>query len=341
MSDANTGKQNFKVQTAVAVIGVVLFTIKIAAWYLTHSVSILTDALESTINVVAGFVGLYSIYYANQPKDVNHPYGHGKAEFLSAGIEGTMICLAGLGIIYQAVKNLIHPPVITELDVGIALVGVTALINYGMGYYAVKTGRKNGSAALIASGKHLQTDTYSTVGIIIGLLLMKFSGLQWIDSVSALIFGTLVVVTSFKIIRSSIAGMMDEADHALIKEVVTFINDHRRENWIDIHNLRVIKYGSVLHFDLHLTLPWYLNIRDAHIEHETLAQLLRQKYGKQVELFAHIDACQEFSCRLCTKENCHVRQHPLEKKVTWTAENVAQPHKHHLEKTIMLYNRGS
>lgn len=328
-----TGKQNLKIQAAIAVVGTILFIVKIIAWHMTHSVAILTDALESTINVVAGFVGLYSIYYSNQPKDINHPYGHGKAEFLSAGIEGTLICVAGIGIIYQALVNLLHPPVITKLDLGILLIFTTAVINYVMGYLAVRMGQKNNSAALIASGKHLQTDTYSTIGIMIGLGLMLLTGFQWIDSVSALLFGGIVVITSLRILRSSIAGIMDEADHALIKEIVSFINDHRRENWIDIHNLRVIKYGSVLHFDLHLTLPWYLDIREAHIEHETLAQLLRQKYGKQVEVFAHIDACQEYSCRLCTKEKCHVRQHPLERKVTWTAENVAQNHKHRLEST--------
>ena len=325
------GKQNLKIQTVIAIIGTVLFVMKIIAWRMTHSVSILTDALESIINVVAGFIGVYSIYYANQPKDMNHPYGHGKAEFLSAGIEGTLICLAGLGIIYQAAVNLIHPPVIVQIDIGIVLVSVTAIVNYALGYVAAKTGEKNNSATLIASGKHLQTDTYSTIGIVVGLGLMLATGYQWIDSITALIFGGIVVITSLRILRGSVAGMMDEADHDLIKEIVAFINDHRRENWIDLHNLRIIKYGSVLHFDMHLTLPWYLNIREAHTEQEILAQLLRQKYGAQVEVFAHIDACQEFSCRLCTKEKCQVRQHPFERKIIWTAENVEQNHKHRLE----------
>ncbi len=328
------GKQNFKIQLIITVIGVVLFAVKIIAWHMTHSVSILTDALESTINVVAGFVGLYSIYYANQPKDINHPYGHGKAEFLSAGIEGTMICLAGLGIIYQAAVNLIHPPVIHKIDIGIILVSFTAIVNYAMGWTAAKIGAKNNSAALIASGRHLQTDTYSTIGIVIGLALMLMTGLQWIDSISALFFGGVVLVTSMRILRGSVAGMMDEADHGLIKEIVTFINDHHRQNWIDLHNLRIIKYGSVLHIDMHVTMPWYLDIREAHMEQEILAQLLRQKYGgAKVEIFAHIDACQPFSCRLCMKENCHVRQHSFEKKVVWTAQNVQQNHKHRLETT--------
>lgn len=328
------GKQNFKIQIVITIVGVLLFLTKLVAWRLTHSVSILTDALESTINVIAGFIGLYSLYWSNQPKDINHPYGHGKIEFLSAGIEGTLICLAGLGIIYQAIVNLLHPPVINKIDTGIILIAITAFINYAMGFIAVKIGKKNQSAALIASGKHLQSDTYSTVGIIIGLGLIMMTQLQWIDSISALFFGGVIVFTSMNILRSSFAGMMDEADHSLIKEIVAYIDEHRRPNWIDLHNLRIIKYGAVLHFDLHMTLPWYLDIREAHIEQDILEQLLRQKYGNQIEIFAHVDPCQEFSCRLCTKENCTVRQHPLERKITWTAENAAQYHKHRLEEVI-------
>lgn len=329
----DNGKQNFKLQLIIALVGIGLFIVKLVAWHMTHSVAILTDALESTINVVAAFVGLYSLHYAHQPKDVNHPYGHGKIEFLSAGIEGTLICLAGIGIIYQAIVNLIHPPEIHQIDLGIILVSVTAVINFAMGTVAVKLGARNKSAALAASGKHLQTDTYSTLGIVFGLVLMTMTGQQWIDSASALLFGGLVVFTSFRILRSSVAGIMDEADHSLIKEIVTFINEHRRENWIDLHNLRIIKYGSVLHFDMHLTMPWYLDIEEAHIEQEILAQLLRQKYGAHVEIFAHIDPCRDFSCRLCTKQKCTVRQHSFEKKVVWTAENTSQNHKHWLEET--------
>src|SRR5690606_34330435 len=126
----------------------------------------------------------------------------------------------------------------------------------------------------------------------------------------------------------SIAGIMDEADTMLLKNMVKLLNENRRENWIDLHNVRFIKYGSKLHCDCHLTVPWYLNVSEAHTEIEVLASLIRKEFGASVELFVHSDACMEFSCRICSKQNCLVRQHPLEKKIPWTIENIIEDSRH-------------
>ena len=173
MSTSNN--ESFKFQKIVAFVGVLLFLIKIYAWYKTGSVAILTDALESTINVIAGFIGLYSLYLSSLPRDENHPYGHGKAEFISASIEGALISIAGVIIIYEAIGNLRNPKELEQLDLGLILVAVTAVINYVIGAIAVKKGKKNHSLALISSGKHLQTDTYSTIGIIVALVILYFT----------------------------------------------------------------------------------------------------------------------------------------------------------------------
>jgi cation diffusion facilitator family transporter len=152
---------NYKIQRIVAIVAVVLFVFKLVAWWMTQSVAVLTDALESTVNVVAGFISLYSLYIASKPRDKEHPYGHGKAEFVSAAVEGGLVGIAGLVIIYEAINNFIHPHAIQKLDTGMAIIGFTAIINYITGWYAIKTGKKNNSLALVASGKHLQSDTYS------------------------------------------------------------------------------------------------------------------------------------------------------------------------------------
>jgi cation diffusion facilitator family transporter len=165
-------QQNLKVQKWVAVVSVMLLAIKVIAYYSTHSVAILTDALESIVNVVAGFIGLFSLYIAAKPRDMDHPYGHGKAEFISAAIEGTLIGTAGAIILYKAIQHIIHPVELHKIDLGILLVAITAVINFIVGYFCLRTGKKNNSAALIASGKHLQTDTWSTAGIIAGLALL-------------------------------------------------------------------------------------------------------------------------------------------------------------------------
>jgi cation diffusion facilitator family transporter len=329
----NTAKQNLNVQKWVAAVSVLLLSVKFLAYYTTHSIAILTDALESIVNVVAGFIGLYSLYVAAKPRDKDHPYGHGKAEFLSAAVEGTLIGSAGAIIMYKAIQTLISPVALQRIDYGIWLVAATALANYVMGYFCLKTGKKNDSLALIASGRHLQSDTLSTIGIIAGLILLYFTNLVWIDSVVAILFGILIIITGYRILRRSIAGIMDEADTELLGKFVAILNANRRENWIDLHNLRVIKYGSILHMDCHLTVPWYLNVHEAHREIDALAALIRKEFGESLELFVHSDGCLPFSCRICNKMNCPERKHPFSKQVAWTLENISNNKKHELNES--------
>lgn len=322
--------QNLRVQKWVAVISVLLLGIKFFAYYLTNSVAILTDALESIVNVAAGFIGLYSLYISAKPADKDHPYGHGKAEFISAAIEGTLILTAGALTIYKAIKTLLYPEPLSSIDTGIWLVAITAAANYLVGLTCVRMGTRNQSMALVASGRHLQTDTLSTVGIIAGLVLLYFTKWMWVDSVVALLFGGIIVFTGYKIVLSSIAGIMDKADLSLLERMVTLLNKNRSVNWVDLHNLRVIKYGAVLHLDCHLTLPWYLNVHEAHEEIDHLATLVRSEFGESLELFVHSDGCLPFSCQICEKLDCAARVHPFQKKMEWTLDNILSDQKHQL-----------
>ena len=325
-----TQQQNLTVQKWIASISVILLLIKFLAYYLTHSIAILTDALESIVNVVAGFIGLYSLYIAAKPRDINHPYGHGKAEFLSAAVEGTLVLSAGAIIIYKAIQHLIYPVAITGIDRGMILIAITALINLTIGLMGLRFGRKNQSLALIASGRHLISDSYSTFGIIAGLLLIWVTNLIWLDSAVAILFGIFIIYTGYKILRRSIAGIMDEADVVLLTRMIRILNENRKENWVDLHNLRVIKYGSVLHVDCHLTVPWYLNVHEAHSEIDALGKLIRQEFGELLELFVHSDGCLYVQCPICIKSDCPVRHHVLEKRIEWTLENTLQDKKHQL-----------
>lgn len=324
-------KQNFKVQLWITVLSIVLFITKVIAYYKTNSLAILSDALESTVNVVAGFIGLYSLYVAAKPKDLEHPYGHGKAEFISAAIEGTLIVGSGFFIIYETINNFIYQRKIFSLDTGLFLVGATAIINYIAGTICLRIGSKNKSLALHASGKHLQTDTYSTLAIIVGLVLMIVTKLYWLDKIIAILMSVFIIYNGYIIIRKSLAGIMDEADMDLLKEMLVELNANRRENWIDLHNLRVIKYGSRLHVDCHLTVPWYLNVHEAHVEVDALANLIRKQFGDSIELFVHTDGCLPISCPICSKEDCPVRQHPFQKRLEWTLDNILSNQKHSVQ----------
>jgi cation diffusion facilitator family transporter len=326
----HTRQHNLRIQKIITLVSICLFLMKITAWYLTRSVAVLTDALESIVNIVAGLIGVYSLFVSAKPKDYDHPYGHGKVEFISAAIEGTLICVAGFVIIYEAITNFIQPHNIQKLDYGVILIFLTAIANYCMGAICIRAGEKSNSLALIASGKHLKTDTWSTIGICIGLIIIYFTHLTWIDSIVAITFALIIIFTGYKIIRSSVAGIMDEADVTLLNKMVVMLNDNRRQNWIDLHNLRIIKYGGTLHLDCHLTVPWYLNVNEAHEEIDALSFLVRERYGESVELFVHSDGCMEFSCKICTKSDCAVRQHSFTKKIEWTIENISRNIKHHL-----------
>lgn len=307
-----------------------MFLTKIIAYYFTHSLAILSDALESIVNVIAGFIGLYSLYVAAKPRDREHPYGHGKAEFVSAAIEGGLIVAAGIMIIYETVLNFLQESPLQKLDTGLVLVGATAVINYIAGTVCIQIGKKNSSLALQASGKHLQVDTYSTIGIIAGLAIILVTQLLWLDKLIALGMSVLVIYNGYRIIRASLAGIMDEADLQLLNNFIAVLNRDRRANWIDLHNLRVIKYGALLHIDCHLTVPWYLNVHEAHKEIDALADLIKKEFGDAIELFVHTDGCLPFSCTICTRTDCQVRQQAMKERLFWSLENIVSNQKHQL-----------
>ena len=323
--------ENIRLQIMVVAVGVLLLLSKFVAFFLTNSNAILTDALESIINVVAGGFSLYSLILSARPRDENHPYGHGKIEFIAATLEGSLIIVAGGIIIIKSIYNLFEPVPLEKLDIGILLIAISGVINYAVGLSTSRKGRKSKSMVLEAGGRHLMSDAYSTAGILVGLVLIYLTGMVWLDSLVAILFGGIICVTGMRILRASVAGIMDEADYALLKEIVKVLNENRRENWIDIHNLRVIKYGSTLHIDCHLTVPWYLNVLEAHDEVEAVGKVIREKIDPSIELFIHTDPCIETSCSVCTKlQSCEVRRHPFKARVEWEFDKVIADRKHSL-----------
>ena len=321
-----------RVQQWVVAASIILFALKMLAYWLTNSVAVLTDALESTVNVVTGFTGLYSLRIAARPRDENHPYGHGKVELLSASFEGVLILIAGLVIVYESILNLIQSHPLKQLDAGIILISVTAVVNYLLGAWCIRTGKKQLSVALEASGKHLQSDTWTTLGIVAGLILLRFTGIVWIDSLVAIVFALFIIVEGSKIIRQTIAGITDEADMELLKNLIQVLNHNKRTAWIDLHNLRAIKYGSILHLDCHLTVPWYYNVNQAHAEIDALNQLITDSFPHSLEMFVHTDGCvPPASCRVCPVVDCEVRKARFEGRLEWTFENITSNKKHGLD----------
>ncbi len=318
------------IQRNIAFLSIVLFLGKMLAWYITHSVTVLTDALEGIVNMSAGFLGLYSIILASRPRDTNHPYGHGKAEFLSSAVEGTLIMVAGVVIVYEAIQHLIVPHELERLDTGLLIVAAAGGINYLAGVYAEKSGEKHNSLVLISAGKHLQTDAYSTIAILTGLGLIYFTHNKylWLDSIVALCFAMIIMFTGYRVIRRSVSGIMDEMDMKLLNKVIGLLQEKREPQWVDLHNLRVIEYGSMMHVDAHMTLPWFYSVADADKEIHRMEDLIKQHWDHQVELFIHIDGCKNYQCKLCALADCPERKHELKDRIVWDVENVWTDSKH-------------
>jgi len=302
--------------------------VKFLAWRVTHSNTILSDALESIVNVVAGAFALYSLVLAAKPRDREHPYGHGKVEFISAGIEGGLVILAGGVIIWRAVQALLSHQQLHDLDTGILLTGGAGAANLVMGLVLKRRGERARSITMEASGTHLLSDAWSTVAMVAGLILIRITGLVWLDQVFAIIFAFYIIFTGLRIFRRSVAGIMDEADLDLAATVIAVLENNRRPQWVDVHNFRMIKYGSVLHIDCHVTLPWYYSLEKAHHEITEIERLVNVLHDQHVELFIHMDPCIPRSCNICQLGSCPERKAPFAHRIDWTLDSVLGNAKH-------------
>lgn len=327
---APNSKEKIYIQTATLLVGIILLAVKFFAFFKTNSNAILTDALESIVNIVAGGFGLYSLFLAAKPHDEDHPYGHGKIEFISASIEGTLILSAGISMIIKSGYNFFVPKPLDNLGIGLILVVVSGIINFIIGTYAQKNGEKNSSLTLIASGEHLKSDAYTSIGLLIGLGIVYVTDFFWMDNVVAILMGFLIIYNGYKILKHSVAGIMDEADFGLLDKVVFQLNTNRRENWIDIHNLRIIKFGEKIHIDCHTTIPWYFNAHEVHDELKLVEENIKLIIPNNLETFIHADPCLPDSCKVCCKTDCTVRQASFEQQIEWTLKNVMKNEKHFL-----------
>lgn len=293
-----------KVQRNILMVSVLILVGKFLAYYLTNSVGVLTDAMESIVNVAAGTISLFSLYLSEKPRDTDHPFGHGKIELISASIEGILISIAGGMIIYEAIKRLLVPDEIQKVDIGIYIIAISGVLNYLMGWYSIHIGKKYNSIALVAGGKHLQSDTYSTIGLVVGLILLYFTKITWIDSAMALIFGSIIIITGISILRKTTDNLLDRADINLLKDLADTLNHNRKPEWIDIHNVKVLKSGTSLYMDCDLTIPWYYNIDQGHRIGTQLLEVLNDKYSDHAVLNIHLDPCNIFESPKCGKCLC-------------------------------------
>lgn len=250
-------------------------------------------------------------------------------EFFSVFIEGALIGIAGIIIILKSVYSFFNPEEIHDLLLGAIIIGSTGLINGLLGYYMIQKGKSIPSITIEADGRHLLTDTVTSAGLVVGLLLIYFTKILWLDSALSILVGGYIVFTGYKLVRRSVAGLMDETDFDVVSEVIKVLSEQRHEEWIDIHNLRAQKYGHELHIDCHLTLPNYFDLNRVHDEVKLVDKMINEKAGIRTEFFIHTDPCLPYCCHYCSMPNCPIRTEAKREDIPWTLENVMRNKKHY------------
>jgi len=299
-------------------VAVALMAVKFQAWRLTGSSAILSDALESIINVVAGGFALTSVWIAARPPDEDHPFGHGKIEYFSAGFEGALIVLAAMGIFYAGGRRILHPQSMPHLDTGLWLVCAAALVNGVTGFLLMRIGRRTRSLTLVADGRHLLTDVYTSVGVVAGLVAVKLTGRFWLDGLAACLVGLQILATGGRLVREAVFGLMDRTDPALIDRLAEHLNAHRRPYWIGVHELRCRQAGRMTYLSLHFVLPRDLILEAAYDEAKRLEDLLMAFFDNAASVVIHMDPCREVNCVDCRCDPCEHRSTPGRAPAPWT-----------------------
>jgi cation diffusion facilitator family transporter len=275
---------------ASVVIGVLMLFGKWAAFLLTGSHAIGSDAIESVVHVAATCFALFSLTLASRPPDPNYPYGYGKIEYFSAGFEGGLIALAGLAIVYGAIQGLVDREPLRSLDLGLALITIACVVNLALGTVLIRQGRATRSLILEADGQHVLTDAYTSVGVLLGIAIVRFvPRLWWLDPVVALVIGLNILRTAYDLVQKAFTGLMGRADRGKLAAVVGALQAGRQSGWLDMHQLRAWQAGDQTFVDFHLVVPadWTVaQIHDAHIE---ARELIRAALDGAVESIVHFD----------------------------------------------------
>jgi cation diffusion facilitator family transporter len=290
---------------ASTIVGVLLLAIKFIAYYKTGSAAIFSDAMESIVNVLAAGFAVYAIFYAHRPADREHPYGHGKIEFMSAGFEGGMIFVAALVIAYHAVEAMLRETAVADVGLGLALMGAAMVVNGGMGVYLIRSGKKHGSLTLEADGKHLFADAVTSAATIVALTIVKLSGgrLWIVDPIIALVIAVYITYMAVGLMRSGAAGLLDQQDLEDDALLVRILDSHlapsgKEPQICSYHKLRHRHSGRYHWVDFHMMVPPALTIDQGHAIASTIEYEIEQALGEG-NATAHVEPCVDPVCATC------------------------------------------
>lgn len=262
----------------------------LAAW-LTGSAAIFSDALESVIHLVAtGFSG-FSLWYASTPPDQGHPYGHGKIAYFAAAFEGLLIATAAIVIGWVAIEDLIRGPSLQQLDAGLFIVATLTLTNAGLGFYLIRTGRRYNSLVLVSNGQHVLTDMWTSLGVLIGVGLVRLTGVLWLDPVAALVVAANILWTASRLLHRSLGGLMDRADTNTTRRVLRVLDQAKANDTVaNYHQVRHRRTDDQLWIEYHLLFPGQMSVREAHDRSHKVEAALHEAFADdEVRVTAHLE----------------------------------------------------
>lgn len=262
---------------ASILIGIVVLLLKAAAWWLTGSVALYSDALESIINVAAAVAAVVALRYAAKPADADHPYGHHKAEYFSAVVEGVLIVLAALSIMREAYLGFLDPRPIAAPWQGLAINGLATAINLAWASYLIRRGRRWRSPAVVADGRHLMADVVTSVGVLAGLALVPATGWLLLDPVLAALVSVNVLWTGWQVVRDSVGGLMDAAPSPDTLDTIRDIISRSADGAQEAHDLRTRHAGRMTFIEFHLVVPSDMTVEQAHRICDRIESALREE----------------------------------------------------------------
>jgi cation diffusion facilitator family transporter len=269
--------------------GMLMLAIKWYAYHLTGSTAILSDAAESIIHIIGVGFAVFSLWYSFQPADEEHTYGHHKISYFSAGFEGALIILAAIFIIFISIKKLIFGVVISNLDQGTYFTFGASVINLILGGYLVWKGKKSNSIILIANGKHVLTDSWTSFGIVCGLILTWLTGWLPFDPIVAIVAAVNILWSGGKLVRQSIGGLMDEGDKNVADSIKKILDNETIERGLEYHQLRFRESGNILWIEFHLLFPKGTLLENAHNIATDLESSIKINLNAQANITTHLE----------------------------------------------------
>lgn len=287
-SPAEKRDMNFSMRLSFFV-GLFILAIKIYAYQLTGSAAILSDASESVIHTLAVGFAAYSMWLSLKPADLNHPYGHDKIGFFSAGFEGAMIIMAAIYIIYESIHKMINGYELTNLDAGMGFTVVVIAINFALGFFLIRKGKRYKSIVLEANGKHIITDCWTSFSVIAALVLVKWTGIVLFDPIIAILAALNIVWTGGKLVKRSVSGLMDQADRAAHKLIVEILTRETSNRGLEFHQLRHRQSGYKIFVEFHLLFPQEVSLGAAHETASEIESSLRHALDVESDIFTHLE----------------------------------------------------